>query len=365
MRHALLALVVTVGVLLEPGACRAQDATDLPAGEKLLSFEGHLMKARWSQDGKTVLTCVTRKPKDEKDDTYFHFKTVTLWDAAGKQRHSLGELELPGFPFYYLSADGTRLAISQGFFLSTGELEVWDARRANLDHRIAVGRRPRPMQSVAVSANGASLAVLYYDVPDFAPKEQKRSGGVDLYDAATGKKVQALREEKSLPRTAVFTPDGKSILTRGSNDLIRLWDVRTGKVVREAQASLGSSGELAISPDGRRLVIPTMKHEPLQLWSVPELKALGVITNPFHTVMRTEFSPGGKRLLVAGFRDDVRGAAGIKLGVMVWDLERKEMLHDWNAPSVWCGFCGEDHVDVGSRNAITRYPIGPRAKVKE
>jgi hypothetical protein len=46
MRHSVLALVVTVGLLPGQGTCRAaQNAADLPPGEKLFSFEGHLMKA--------------------------------------------------------------------------------------------------------------------------------------------------------------------------------------------------------------------------------------------------------------------------------------------------------------------------------
>ncbi len=357
MRHSLISLGVVLGLFVDLAACQAPNPTDLPPGKKLISLEGLLRVAHWSQDGKTIVTSTDRKPKDEKDDTSRRFKTVEIWDATtGKRVHSLGELEIPNYPFYYLSADGVRLVISQGFFLSTGELEVWTIKRLNLDHKIAVERRPRPMESIAVSARGELIAELFYKEGKFYVKGAKGSGGIHLYGAATGKKIQTLPEEKSLPRTAVFTPDSRSIITRGSDDVIRLWDLKTGKVVREAQASLGSNGPLAVSPDGKQLVIPTMQHEALQLWSVPELKPLTTIPNPFDTVMRVVFSPSGKRLLVAGFRDPPP-PAGRKFGVMVWDVERRKVLHDWNTPSLQCGFCDEDHVGVGDRGAIMRYPI--------
>src|SRR5437879_5534982 len=109
MRHSVLSLGVVFGLLVDLAACDAQHLADCPPGKKLLSLEGQLGQARWSQDGKTIVTSTYRKRKDEKDDTYLRFKTVELWDAAtGKRVNSLGELEIPSFPFLYLSADGVR-----------------------------------------------------------------------------------------------------------------------------------------------------------------------------------------------------------------------------------------------------------------
>jgi predicted small lipoprotein YifL len=361
MRYLLICVGVVLALLVDLAACQAQGPLELPAGKKLISLEGHLWQARWSQDGKTIVTSTHRNPKDEKDNTHVRFKTAELWDAGtGKRLNSLGELEIPNYPFLYLSANADRLVISQGFFLSTGEMEVWDTKRMNIQHRITVERRAgRPLECIAVSPKGEFIADLYGDGIGAAAKG---TGGIDVYECATGKKVQTLREEKCLPRTAVFARDGQSIITRGSKDVIRLWNTKSGKLVREAQASLGSGGELALSPDGKRLVIPTTKHEALQIWSVPELKALPTITNPFHTIMRVQFSPSGKRLLIAGFRDQSRNKGEIKLGVMVWDVETSKLLHDWNTQSVQCGFCGEDHLGVGERNAIMCYPIGAAVK---
>ena len=365
MRHSLFSLAFVFALILNLAQGQAQNPTDLPPGKKLISFEGFLSQVRWSQDGKTIVTCMFRKPKDDKDNMSFRFKTVELWDTTtGKQMNSLGELEIPGFPRYFLSANGTRLVIIQNFYISTGEIEVWDVKRGNLDNRISVQRRIRPIECIAVSANGDRIADLYGTKGNYFQPAAKGTGGIDIYDVLTGKKIQTLKEDKSLPRTAVFTPDGQSLITRSTNDVVRLWNIKTGKVIREAQASLGSDNELALSPDGKKLVIPTEKHEALQLWSFPELKPLPTVPNPFYRVWRVQFSPSGKRLLVTGSREPFNKDKVAKSGVMIWDMEKNKVLHDWNS-HVDCGFCGENHIVVRDRHAITLHPLGPFGKTAD
>ncbi|MSQ94021.1 MAG: hypothetical protein EXR98_05630 [Gemmataceae bacterium] len=363
MRALIVTLAVVGGLHVHLQTCDAQTATDLPAGKKLITLEGQLWNARWSQDGKTILTCTHRKTKDDKDDTSRRFKRVDLWDAAtGKPGNSLGELEIPSYPFHYLSAAGVRLVISQGFFLRTGEMEVWDTKRANLDHRISVEIRQRPMYCISVSANGDLIAEVYGG-PTFKTAGTAGTGGINIYEAATGKKVRTLREEGRVPQRAIFTLDGKSVITRLAGDVVHLWDIKTGKVLHKAQAPvvIGSS-EMMVSPDGKKLVIGAMKKEALQVWSIPELKTLGTIPNPFETVMRVEFSPSGKRLLATGYRQGILIGGERKLGAMVWDVEKNKMLHDWNTTTFQCGFCGEGHLGVGEPHAIMCYPIGPVGK---
>jgi WD40 repeat protein len=360
----LLSLGFLFGLILDLAPCRAQNPTDLPPGKKLISFEGFLSQVRWSQDGKTIVTCMFRKPKDDKEKLTFHFKTVELWDTiTGKRIQSLGELEIPGFPRYYLSADGTRLVIIQNFGIVAREIEVWDVKKGNLDHRIPMERRVRPIECIAVSPKGERIADIYGLKGNYFEAAAKGNGGIDVYDAGSGKKIQTLKDEKSLPRTAIFTRDGESLVTRSTNDVVRLWNIKTGKVVREAQASLGSDNELALSPDGKKLLIPTEKHEALQLWSFPELRPLPTIPNPFHKVWRVQFSPSGKRLLVTGFREP-RKDKEAKSGVMIWDMEKNKVLHDWNS-HVDCGFSGENHIVVRERNGISLHPIGPFGKAAD
>lgn len=358
MRPTLAVMCAVICSSNQTQQCAADDPSDLPTAKVFIALDGVLWRAHWTDDGSKVLVSTWRKQKDEKDEVSRRFKRVEIWHAhTGKRLASLGELEIPNYPFYFFSSNGQRLVISQGFCLSSGEMEVWDARRPYLERTIEVPQRYRPFECIAVSPKGELIAELYHDVHGYGPRG-KYAGGIELYDSASGKKLRSWRQEKGMPRTAVFTADGRSLLTRGSNDVIGLWDVQTGKVIREAQASLGSSGELALSLDGKKLIIPCHKREALQVWSVPDLKPLAEIPNPFYMPVRVQFSPSSKRVLVAGYyREDFTPTRKFDAGVIVWDLEKRQTLSHWNLPTFQCGFCGEEHLGVGHPGAIIRYPI--------
>jgi RNA polymerase sigma factor (sigma-70 family) len=75
--------------------------------------------------------------------------------------------------------------------------------------------------------------------------------------------------------TATFSPDGKMIATVGSNSL-RLWDARTGKLIREIKEHI-VSGAMLYSPDGRWLTTHTTLLDPdtgRLLRQIPEASSL-------------------------------------------------------------------------------------------
>lgn len=121
--------------------------------------------------------------------------------------------------------------------------------------------------AVAFSADGRLLA----------------SGSVDgriiLWDAKTGRVLRSLSVAKSAVRGAALSPDGRWLATTGLGGT-RLWEVATGKQVREfslyeaqkhgKKVGLPVHGELAsnvlFSPDGRLLA--TAELGSLNIWDV-------------------------------------------------------------------------------------------------
>ena len=81
------------------------------------------------------------------------------------------------------------------------------------------------------------------------------NGGVDLWDAATGKELPALRatEAGSLNRLA-FSKDGKMLAAAGDSGVIYLWEMGTTKVRAVLTGHRAKVTSLDFSPNGSRLI---------------------------------------------------------------------------------------------------------------
>ncbi len=129
-----------------------------------------------------------------------------------------------------------------------------------------------------------------------------------------------------------FTPDGKFIISAGSDKVIRVWDWRAGRTVRtiRGQSGLGQEGKIyaiALSPDGRWLAVGgfmatfTGSNQidvgAIRLYDFAsgELKAL--LKGHGNAVSGLAFSPDGKKL-ISGSGDNT---------AIIWDVDEKSRLH--------------------------------------
>ena len=103
------------------------------------------------------------------------------------------------------------------------------------------------------------------------------SGVVRLYELATGKPVRELRGHQSRVEKLAFSPDGETViavvgiprppLPGGVERMgfdpsgVRAWDVATGKERRFTRSWWWNGGQFATSPDGRTLAAGTSLHE--------------------------------------------------------------------------------------------------------
>ena len=125
--------------------------------------------------------------------------------------------------------------------LETGELKV------DLTKEVTGG-----MSAIAYSPDGKWLAVCRGNIEQEGP-----TGKVTLLDPVTGKKVRELTPGHSRGATDIaFHPDGKHIFSAGRDQLVKIWQLEDGKLVRD----LGKFAErgywitaISVSPDGQRL----------------------------------------------------------------------------------------------------------------
>jgi WD40 repeat protein len=138
---------------------------------------------------------------------------------------------------------------------------------------------------------------------------------VRLWDVPSGRLLREMEGHSNWVIAVCFSPDGKTLATCAAGT-VRLWDVAGGRLVREIVGPVSPSQGLAFSPDGKTLAAAS--RDLIHLWDVAtgqelrQFKGHGSWLIPDLT-----YSGDGKRL-VSGSRDST---------VVLWDVATGKRLH--------------------------------------
>src|SRR5262249_11252733 len=95
-----------------------------------------------------------------------------------------------------------------------------------------------------------------------------------------------------------FSPDGKTVMTGGTEPIARLWDVATRRPVRYLSGHQGGVNSVAFSPDGC-FVLTGSRDETARLWDAASGKPIGPPLRHPEPVARVAFGRDGKTILTA------------------------------------------------------------------
>jgi RNA polymerase sigma factor (sigma-70 family) len=252
---------------------------------------------------------------------------LTVWDVETGQR--LRELSGAGGTAVAVSPDGGRLAAGGSWFhlsMKTGgfsvqgvrrlaewggKFDLWDLKSGRClsdeDHRgsLAATAFLSPAGDRAVTVGASSITtwdaatgrrLRSVDFPPYPFSDPICSHSADgrytltfagdfehfqilVWDVVAGRLVQTLRlpspstPERSLYLTSAFSHDSALLATghTGTEDVVHLWDLRTGKEIRSFKQRNLYPGRLFFSLDGKTLVVAGLRVVGLDVASGKEL----------------------------------------------------------------------------------------------
>jgi WD40 repeat protein len=174
----------------------------------------------------------------------------------------------------------------------------------------------------------------------FSPDGQFLAGSGSIYDktsykndlftwvwdtqSKTSDPIMVIKGYTSDVISIAFSPDGKTLATAGNDRIIRLWELPSGRLIRQLKGSIPEFFKiytLAFSPDGKTLAGAgggdgLTGNYPVKFWDIATGNELTSLKGHTDLVRSLVFSPDGKKLATAGNEGTIR----------LWDLtENKEL----------------------------------------
>jgi WD40 repeat protein len=197
---------------------------------------------------------------------------IILWDfAAGKETR---RWKTKGWAYAVaLSPDAKQALVSERrpLVFDSGKydgIKLWDATTGQVQHDLSPQFKSIYISAAAYSADGKLLAL------GRGGEVDGMSGKVFLVDPATGKKTKELTPAHQYGVTDLaFHPAGKHLASAGRDTVVRIWDLESGKQVKELGKPRGGQFKdwycaIAFSPDGHWLAAADMAGQ-VQVWHLP------------------------------------------------------------------------------------------------
>ncbi len=146
--------------------------------------------------------------------------------------------------------------------------------------------------------------------PDLSDKQIAQ-----IWNAKTGVRTALLKGHDGPVTSAVFSPDGKRVLTTAQDHTARLWAAQQGSTLetlpdKAMKRPLSYPPTPVLSPDGHHMLVVSINHS-IKLWNAQTSTSLHVLKNPHGDFSHIQFSPDSRLFLTIASDSVAR----------IWDTE--------------------------------------------
>lgn len=269
--------------------------------------------------------------------------SLRLWELAqGKQ---VSKMNASGTIISVAMSPDNKYAVTGGLIetgivsvgtLSFPPLNIWNLTTGNLykTYERFKGFRGNEFNSISFSPDGK-----YFLVTDWT--------SIYICDAKTWNLIKTFTPEGYSPPAivpyksfvAAFSPDGKYVLSGGPDAVVRLWNLETGREIKQfhghkAGLMHGGISSIEFSPDGKYAITNAYNDGNVILWDIEKgvearrFSGVESVLGMYFCDKTLSFSPDGKYVFIVGDK--------------IWNVNTGEVLADLTY--AWKG------VKIGGRN---------------
>jgi WD40 repeat protein len=204
-------------------------------------------------------------------------------------------------------AEALAHAVHAGRSAPTREAEVVLRKTIEASHARAIFRHDAPVNDAIFSPDGRVIVTAGAD------------GIVGIWERETGRLVHRLRGHqddryhREVFRVA-FSPEGKMVASAGKGGIVRLWDVESGAELDRFDRHTGSIMHIGFNREGTHL-LSTSADCTVRVWDMKRHEEYKRFSGHMGTAWHAAFSPDG-RLIVA--------TAGDSFTSFIWDIATEE-----------------------------------------
>ena len=250
---------------------------DAAGGEPVGTLTGH---GAWIAD-------VAFSPNSRRLYSLSNDSSLRVWDVdARRVMTTLGQVSVVS------PAQVQKIAIHpSGELLATGsmgEVRFWDLVTGRELEKLNLGERT--IRIVAYSPDARWLAAVRDNV------DGKGDGVVVLVDQEARRSHVELRGHQGLIHAVSFSPDSNSIVTAGQDRIVRLWNVKTGELIRQMEGHFHEVFAAAFAPDGTRIATGG-RDRIIRLWDPKTGEQMAQLRGHTDYVFSLAFTPDGSTLV--------------------------------------------------------------------